>query len=107
MKKTIVGVDLAKKVIQVCVYTNKKIYSNTEMTLNEFADWLAQSKPCTIVFEACGTSNYWKQKAASFGHDARLISAKLVSAVRQNQKTDKDSLRILSPLLFLPDSRPE
>jgi len=103
MKKTIVGVDLAKKVIQVCVYTNKNIQSNTEMTLNEFADWLPQSNPCTIVFEACGTSNYWKQKAASHGHDARLISAKLVSVVRQNQKTDKNDALAVVQATLLPD----
>ena len=31
MKNTIVGVDLAKDVIQVCIYTNKKVRSNIEM----------------------------------------------------------------------------
>lgn len=29
MLSTIIGVDLAKKVFQVCVYTNKKVRSNT------------------------------------------------------------------------------
>ena len=32
MQNTRVGVDLAKKVIQVCVYKHKKVQSNTEMT---------------------------------------------------------------------------
>ena len=59
MKSTIVGVDLAKRVIQVCIYANKTVRSNKEMTPNEFTEFLAQSKPMTIVFEACGTSNYW------------------------------------------------
>ena len=53
------------------------------MTPNEFETWLVKTKCATIVFEACGTSNYWKQKATETGHDARLISAKLVAAVRQ------------------------
>lgn len=103
MKNTVAGVDLAKKVIQVCVYTNKKVHSNKEMTPKEFTEWLANSNPITIVFEACGTSNYWKQKAASFGHDARLISAKLVSAVRQNQKTDKNDALAIVQASLLPD----
>lgn len=51
------------------------------------------------------------KKALEAGHDARLISAKLVSVVRKNQKTDKnDALAIVlapaEPLLqgkyFLP-----
>jgi len=60
------------------------------MTPTEFLCWLIHNKPATIIFEACGTSNYWRQKAIESGHDARLISAKLVSVVRQNQKTGKN-----------------
>jgi len=84
-----IGVDLAKEVIQVCIYTNKRVHTNKEMTHNEFLLWLFNTKPTLIIFEACGTSNYWKQKAIEAGHEAHLISAKLVSTVRQNQKTDK------------------
>ncbi len=32
MHNTRVGVDLAKDVIQVCIYSNHKVISNTEMT---------------------------------------------------------------------------
>ncbi len=93
---TTVGVDLAKDVIQVCVVTRRKVISNTEMTPQEFRCFLVKMKSCIIVFEACGTSNYWKQVSISKGHDARLISAKLVSQIRQNQKTDKnDALAIV------------
>jgi transposase len=105
MNKTIVGVDLAKKVIQVCIYRNKKVQSNTEMTPDEFLSWLVTSKPVFIVFEACAMSNYWKQRAIEAGHDARLISAKLVSAVRQNQKTDKNDALAIVQVSLLPEVR--
>ena len=95
MKNTIVGVDLAKRVIQACVVKNNKVVSNEEIAADDFSAWLANMKPTIVVFEACGTSNYWKQVALDLGHDARLISAKLVSKIRQNQKTDKnDALAI-------------
>lgn len=65
------------------------------MTPNEFALWLANSKPMTVIFEACSTSNYWKQRTASLGHDARLISPNLVASHesqiygwRKNSKKD-------------------
>ncbi len=103
MYDTQVGVDLAKDVIQVCIYRNKKVQSNIEMTPTEFLSWLINSKPATIIFEACGTSNYWKQKATEAEHDARLISAKLVSAVRQNQKTDKNDALAIIQAALLPD----
>ena len=96
MKNTIVGVDLAKNVIQVCVVTRKKVIFNKEMTTENFSVWLSNYQSSVVVFESCATSNYWKQKAASLGHDARLISAKLVANIRQNQKTDKnDALAIV------------
>ncbi len=103
MKKTIVGVDLAKRVIQVCVYTSNSVRSNKEMTLSEFTEFLASSKPMTVVFEACGSSNYWKQKALSLGHDAKLISAQLVASVRQNQKTDKNDALAIVQSAMLPE----
>jgi transposase len=92
MHTIIAGVDLAKEEIQVCVCNRKhnKVQSNQAMTPVQFSSLLATSKPMTIVFEACSTSNYWKQLALKYGHDARLISAKLVASVRQNQKTDKN-----------------
>jgi len=103
MKNTTVGVDLAKNVIQVCVYTSKKVHSNSEMTHGAFLEWLFKTQCTTIVFEACGTSNFWKQKAMEAGHTAQLISAQLVSTVRQNQKTDKNDALAIIQAALLPD----
>ena len=103
MHNTKVGVDLAEKVIQVCVFRKKSVNSNKEMSPETFMDCLANSKPMTVVFEACGTSNYWMQKAQEHGHDARLISAKLVETVRQNQKTDKNDALAVIQAAMLPD----
>lgn len=96
MNHTTVGVDLAKYLIQVCVVKANKVIFNKEMTHQQFAFWLATFKPALIVFEACGTSNYWKQQAIAAGHQAKLINARLVAQIRQNQKTDKnDALAIV------------
>ena len=103
MHNIITGVDLAKEEIQVCVCNRNKVQSNQAMTPTEFASWLASSNPMIIVFEACSTSNYWKQKALEFGHDARLISAKLVASVRQNQKTDKNDALAVAQAAQLTD----
>jgi transposase len=103
MYRTKVSVELAKKVIQVCIYKDKKLLSNEEMTPDEFLCWLINAKSATIIFEACGTSNYWLQRAIEAGHDARLICAKLVSTVRQNQKTDKNDALAIIQAALLPD----
>lgn len=49
MNDTIAGVDLAKDIIQVCVYSNQKVRSNTEMTPPNFIEWLANNKPANCV----------------------------------------------------------
>ncbi|MEP7706787.1 IS110 family transposase [Paraglaciecola sp. 25GB23A] len=103
MHNIITGVDLAKEEIQVCVFKRNKVQSNQAMTPILFTSWLASSKPMTIVFEACSTSNYWKQISLKFGHDARLISAKLVASVRQNQKTDKNDALAVAQAAQLND----
>jgi len=96
MNDTIIGVDLAKHVIQICVVKSNKVISNKEITATEFSAWLTTSKKATIIFESCATSNYWLQVAQESGHHARIISAKLVANIRQQQKTDKnDALAIV------------
>jgi transposase len=103
MYRTKVGVDLTKKAIQVCIYKDKKVLSNVEMTPDKFLCWLINAKPATIIFEACGTSNYWPQRSIEAGHDARIICAKCVSTVRQNQKTDKNDALAIIQAALLPD----
>jgi len=103
MNNSIVGVDLAKDVIQVCIFKGKKVQSNKEMTPSNFMEWLINSQPSTVVFEACGTSNYWNQQATKYGHDSRLISARLVDTVRQNQKNDKNDALAIVQAASLPD----
>ncbi len=49
MKNAIVGVDLAKNAIQVCINSNPKVRSNTEMTTSKFIQWLANSTPVMII----------------------------------------------------------
>jgi len=105
MNNTTIGVDLAKNVIQVFVLSQQKLSSNSEMNVADFTIWLAQRKPTTIIFEACGTSNYWKQKATSLGHTVKWISAKLVNVVRQQQKNDKNDALAIVQASHLPDVR--
>jgi transposase len=73
------------------------------MTPDEFLCWLINANLVTIIFEACGTSNYWRQQAIEAGHDTRLICAKLLSTIRQNQKTYKNDALAFIQAALLPD----
>lgn len=97
------GVDLAKDLIQICSIKDNKVLHNIEKTSSQFAVWLASIKPSRVIFEACSTSNYWWQQAKSLGHEALLISPRLVSAIRQNQKTDSNDALAIAQASYLPN----
>lgn len=103
MRTTIIGVDLATKAIQVCVYLNSKVLSNKELTPQQFSEFLRQQSPCVVVFESCSGSNYWAQYCRSIGHKPKLISTRLVRAIRQNQKTDKNDALAIVQAALLPE----
>lgn len=97
MKKlSIIGVDLAKNVIQVAVVSlqHKKVF-NRAYSRKKFAEFLGNQKPSLVAFEACASSHYWARKARQHGHQIKIIPAKTITPYRQGHKTDvNDALAI-------------
>ena len=90
MKNTnVIGVDLAKDVIQVCkIDKHGELLFNKAISPSKLKELLAKSVPCIIAMEACGACHYWARMAQRYGHDARVISPKKVKAFLQGHKTD-------------------
>ena len=87
----VVGVDLAKNVIQVSVVTPaRKELQNKALTRTKFSEFLAKQEPSLVAFEACATAHYWSRMAHLHGHTAKIIPAKAVSPFRQGHKTDSN-----------------
>lgn len=74
MKHIIIRVDLAEKYIQACMYANKKVHPNQEMTPNQFSEHLVKLSLSLVEFDSCTNSNYWNQLATELMHKSRLIS---------------------------------
>jgi len=97
MKKcTVIGIDLAKNVIQICkISADGEIIYNKVVSPNRLRKLLATEKQSVIAMEGCGSSHYWGRLAISYGHDVRTIAPKKVKAFLQGQKTDaNDALAI-------------
>lgn len=92
----VIGVDLAKNVIQVCkVDKHGEISSNKAISPNKLKELLAKSSPSIVAMEGCGSCHYWARLAQKYGHDVRIISPKKVKAFLQGHKTDaNDALAI-------------
>lgn len=90
-KQNIIGVDLAKNVIQVSVVSrgNREL-QNKSLTRKKFAEFLGRHQPSLVAFEACATAHYWARVSQRHGHEVKIIPAKAVAPFRQGHKTDSN-----------------
>jgi transposase len=89
---TRVGVDLAKRVIQVhAVNAAGRVMSAKALTRDKFVAWCVQLPPgCLIAMEACSGGHHWARKLQAMGLDARLIAGHFVGAYRMQGKRGKN-----------------
>jgi transposase len=90
-KLNVIGVDLAKNVIQVSVLSpSNRELRNSALTRRKFAEFLGRQRSSLVAFEACATSHYWARVAQRYGHEVKIIPAKAVFPFRQGHKTDEN-----------------
>jgi transposase len=90
-KLNVIGVDLAKNVIQVSVLSpSNRELRNSSLTRRKFAEFLGRQRPSLVAFEACATAHYWARVAQRHGHQVKIIPAKAVFPFRQGHKTDEN-----------------
>ena len=90
-KLNVIGVDLAKNVIQISVLSpSNRELRNSALTRRKFAEFLARQRPSLVAFEACATSHYWASVAQRHGHQVKIIPAEAVFPFRQGHKTDEN-----------------
>ena len=89
-----VGVDLAKRVIQVhAVDDAGRRVVGRALKREQFVAWCAQLPAgCLVAMEACSSAHHWARKLRSLGLDARLIAANFVSPYRMEGKSGKNDM---------------
>ena len=92
----VIGIDLAKDVIQVCkIDKHGELISNKAISPSKLKELLAKTVPSIVAMEGCGACHYWSRLAQKQGHDVRVISPKKVKGFLQGHKTDaNDALAI-------------
>jgi len=86
------GVDLAKRVIQVhAVDSIERVVVAKALQRAAFLPWCAQLPPgCQIAMEACGGAHYWARKLTAMGFEARLIAGHFVTPYRMQGRGGKN-----------------
>lgn len=89
---TRVGVDLAKRVIQVCAVNAAGVrVVSRALPRDKFVLWCAQLPAgCLVAMEASSTAHHWARKLIALGLDARIIAAHLVVPYRLQGKSGKN-----------------
>ena len=89
---TRVGVDLAKRVIQVhAVSADGRIVTTRALARDKFVPWCAQlPRGCVVAMETCSGAHYWARKLCSLGLDARLIAGQFVGPYRMGGRSAKN-----------------
>jgi transposase len=87
-----VGVDLAKRVIQVhAVDAAGRVLTTRALPRDKFIAWCAQLPAgCIVAMETSSSSHHWARKLIALGLDARIIAAQLVSPYRRQGASGKN-----------------
>ncbi|MGH2620770.1 MAG: IS110 family transposase [Anaerolineales bacterium] len=91
-----IAVDLAKSVFEVSVSREPgRVCQRKRLSRTQFARFLREQPPATLLMEACGTAHYWARLAQEAGHRALLLPVQHVCPYRLRDKTDHADTRAL------------
>lgn len=91
MNITLIGIDLAKNVIQICgVNQAGKAVFNRQVRRANLLDFLAQHSGVPIAMEACSGSNYWGRTLQRLGFSVMLLPPQHVKPFVKGNKNDRN-----------------
>lgn len=93
MNITLIGLDIAKEVFQLCGVDEKgKVLIKKRLRRHQLLSYVAQLPVVTIVMEACGGANHWAREFSALGHQVKLIAPQFVKPfVKGNKNDEKDA----------------
>src|SRR5262245_41369158 len=96
-QQTIIGIDLAKHVFQVCMGTpTGTLKTNTAVARGKLLALMARQPPALIFMEACGGAHDWARRFCALGHEVRLLAPQYVTPFRRGQKNDPNDALALA-----------
>lgn len=91
MNVTLIGIDLAKSVFQVCAVNQAgKPVFNRQVKRQRLLALLLEYPKAIVAMEACSGSNYWGRTLQRHGMDVRLIPPQHVKPFVKGNKNDRN-----------------
>ncbi len=106
MKVTLIGIDLAKSVFQVCgVNSQGKPVFNRQFRREKLLKGLMQYPDAVIAMEACSGSNYWGRELKLHGFEVMLIPPQHVKPFVKGNKNDRNDALAITEAARRPNLR--
>jgi len=106
MKRTTIGLDIAKHVFQAhAVCSETGAVTRTKLRRAEVLMHFAQLLPSIIVIEACGSSQHWARELAKLGHEVKLVAAQFVRPFVKTNKSDAADAQAIWTAAQQPEMR--
>jgi transposase len=104
MKVTLIGIDLAKSIFQVCGVNQagKRIF-NRQVRRARLMEFLIQHPDAIIAMEACSGSNYWGRELQQRGFKVMLIPPQHVKPFVKGNKNDRNDAFAITEAARRPD----
>lgn len=106
MKVTLIGIDLAKSIFQVCGVNpaGKRVF-NRQVRRARLMDLLVQYPDATLAMEACSGSNYWGRELQQRGCQVKLIPPQHVKPFVKGNKNDRNDAFAITEAARRPNLR--
>lgn len=106
MNVTLIGIDLAKSVFQVCAVNQQgKVAFNRQVRRGRLMALLVQYPDAVIAMEACSGSNYWGRELQQRGFEVRLIPPQHVKPFVKGNKNDRNDAFAITEAAHRPHMR--
>jgi transposase len=106
MQITTIGLDLAKRVLQVhAVDAAGRVVVRKALRRAQVLPFFAKLPPCLVGMEACGTSHHWARKLIGLGHEVRLMPPAYVKPYVKRGKTDAADAEAICEAVTRPTMR--
>jgi transposase len=96
MKRTQIGVDVARSVFELAVSTRPgRVDRRQRVSRQQFPAALAAEPAAEVIMEACGSAHHWGRTLRAKGHTVTLLHPGDVARYRDGNKTDRADAKAL------------